>query len=86
MLLSVWFDHFLDSRAEILQFLGWFFGKVKTPKSHSEINWPLTAYCPDIYTVAKVIGGLAKWGVHHKNVVARTTCGRLLADISRELG
>ena len=25
-------------------------------------------------------------GVHHKNVVARTACGRLLADGSRELG
>ena len=37
-------------------------------------------------SIAKVIGGLAKWGVHHKNVVARTACGRLLADISRELG
>ena len=25
-------------------------------------------------------------GVHHKNVVARTACGRLLADVCRELG
>ena len=37
-------------------------------------------------SIARVIGGLAKWGVDHKNVVARTACGRLLADISRELG
>ena len=34
-------DHFLDSKAEIHQFLGWVFGKFKTSKSHSEINWPL---------------------------------------------
>ena len=39
--MSCWFNHFLDSRAEILQIFGWFFGKFKKSKSHSEINWPL---------------------------------------------
>ena len=38
----LWFDHFLHSRAEICQFLFFlFFGKFKTSKRHSEINWPL---------------------------------------------
>ena len=41
MLLLCWFDHFLDSRAEICQIFRWFFGKFKTPRRHSEINWPL---------------------------------------------
>ena len=41
MLLLCWFDHFLDSRAEICQIFRWFFGKSMTPKRHSEINWPL---------------------------------------------
>ena len=43
-----WFDfnHFWNSRAEIRQFvLFWFFGKLKIPKSHSEINWPLGEDC-----------------------------------------
>ena len=36
------FDPFLDSRAEIHQIFSLFiFGKFKTSKSHSEINWPL---------------------------------------------
>ena len=26
-----------------------FFGKLKTSKIHSQINWPLRAYCPNIY-------------------------------------
>ena len=39
MLLLCWFDHFLDSRAEICQIFRWFFGKSMTPKRHSEINW-----------------------------------------------
>ena len=38
--LFCWFDHFLDSRAEICQIFRWFFGKFKAPKRHSEINWP----------------------------------------------
>ena len=38
MPLSFWLYHYLDSRTEILP---WLFGKLKTPKSHSEINWPL---------------------------------------------
>ena len=38
MLLLCWFDHFLDSRADIFC---WIFGKSMTPKRHSEINWPL---------------------------------------------
>ena len=29
---------------KFIKFLRWFFGKTKTPKSHSEINWPL-AHC-----------------------------------------
>ena len=37
----LWFDHFLDSGAEICQIFCWFFGKFKTSKRHSEINWPL---------------------------------------------
>ena len=41
MPLSFWLDHFLDSRAEIHQIFAGFFGKLKTSKSHSEINWPL---------------------------------------------
>ena len=44
MPLSFWLNHFLDSRAEIHQiFALFFFGKLKTPKSHSEINWPFHA-------------------------------------------
>ena len=31
----------LNCRAKIHQFFCWFFGKLKTQKSHSEINWPL---------------------------------------------
>ena len=41
VLLLCWFDHFLDSRAESCQIFRWFLGKSMTPKSHSEINWPL---------------------------------------------
>ena len=41
MPLLCWFDHFLVSRAEICQIFRWFFGKFKTSKRHSEINWPL---------------------------------------------
>ena len=37
-------------------------------------------------SIARVIGGLAKLGVHHKNVVARTACGRILAGVCQELG
>ena len=40
--LYCWFDHFLYSRTEICQNFRWFFGKFRTPKRHSEINWPLT--------------------------------------------
>ena len=38
--LFCWFDHFLYPRAEICQFFCWFFGKFKTSKRLSEINWP----------------------------------------------
>ena len=41
MLLLCWFDHFLDSRAEICQIFHWLFGKSMTLKRHSEIYWPL---------------------------------------------
>ena len=42
MPLSFWFDHFLDSRAEILQIFGLVFVEnLRHPKSHSEINWPI---------------------------------------------
>ena len=44
MLLLCWFDHFLDSRAEICQIFCWFFGKFKKSKRHSEINWPLAVH------------------------------------------
>ena len=38
----LWSDHFLDSWAEIHQIFALvFFWKFKTPKSQSEINWPL---------------------------------------------
>ena len=40
----LWFDHFLDSGAEICQMFRWFFGKSVTPKIHSEINWPLVEF------------------------------------------
>ena len=32
-------------------FLFVFWEKLKTPKRHFEINWPLRAYCPNIYTL-----------------------------------
>ena len=38
----LWFDHFLDSRAEISQIFYCFFVKFKTLKRHPEINWPLS--------------------------------------------
>ena len=41
MFILCWFDHFLDSWAEICQIFRWFFGKFKKSKRHSEINWPL---------------------------------------------
>ena len=41
MPLSFWLDIFLDSRAEIHQIFVSFFCKMKTPKIHSDINWPL---------------------------------------------
>ena len=34
-------DHFFILGQKFIKCLGWFFGKLKTPKSHSEINWPL---------------------------------------------
>ena len=34
---------FLILGQKFIKFLCWFFGKLKTPKSHSEINWPLVA-------------------------------------------
>ena len=41
--LFFWLDQFLDSRAEIYQVFAIIFGKFKTPKRHSEINWPLNS-------------------------------------------
>ena len=41
VLLLCWFEHFLDSRAELCQIFRWFCGKSMTSKRHSEINWPL---------------------------------------------
>ena len=41
MPLFCWFDHFLVSRPEICQISFFFFGKFKSSKRHSEINWPL---------------------------------------------
>ena len=46
MSLSFSFDHFLNSRAEILQIFRLVFGKCMTPKSHSEINLPLLIFHP----------------------------------------
>ena len=47
MCLLCWFDHFLDSRAEICQiFSFFFFGKSMTPERHSEINWSLKTQNP----------------------------------------
>ena len=43
VLILCWFDHILDSRAEICQIFRWFFGKSMTSKRHSEINWPLAS-------------------------------------------
>ena len=40
-----WFDHFLDSGAEICQIVHCFFGKFKKSKRHSEIIWPLANSC-----------------------------------------
>ena len=43
----LWFDHFLDSGAEICQIFRWFFGKLKKKKKsrrHSEIIWPLKGW------------------------------------------
>ena len=38
----LWFDHFIDSGAEICQIFRYFFGKFKKKSErHSEINWPL---------------------------------------------
>ena len=37
--LSFWFNHFLDSMAEINQIFSLFFWKFETQKSHSEINF-----------------------------------------------
>ena len=47
-------DRFLpyEARTEICQKFGWrFLGDLKTPKFHSEINWPLRTYCPNMYTL-----------------------------------
>ena len=41
MALLCWFEHLLVPRAEICQIFHCFFGKLKIPKRHSEINWPL---------------------------------------------
>ena len=50
MLLLCWFDHFLDSRAEICQIFRWLFGKSMTPKRHSAINWPLSSSATKWYS------------------------------------
>ena len=51
----LWFDHFLDSGAEICQIFCWFFGKFKKSKRHSEIIWPLdkAVFCIDSEKVLK---------------------------------
>ena len=41
----LWFDHFLDSWAEIHKKNCCCFWKFKTQKSNSEINWPLVCWC-----------------------------------------
>ena len=41
----LWFDHFLDSWAEIHKKIVVVFWKFKTQKSNSEINWPLECWC-----------------------------------------
>ena len=41
--LIVWFNHFLNSKAEINQIFAFLFGNIRYKKSHSEINWPLAA-------------------------------------------
>ena len=53
MPLSFWLDHFLDSRAEIYQIFAFFFWKLKTPKSNSEINWPRYLLHGNIYSFNK---------------------------------
>ena len=42
MPLFCWFHHFLDSRAEIVKFFRWYFGRNDDTKRHFEINWPLS--------------------------------------------
>ena len=49
MLLLCWFEHFLDSRAEICQIFRCFFGKFKISIWHSEINWPFPKSCFTIF-------------------------------------
>ena len=40
----LWFDHFLDSGAEIFQIFHCFLRNLKKSKRHSEINWPLAGW------------------------------------------
>ena len=42
--LFCWFYHFLESRAEICQIFGWYFGPNDDTKRTFEINWPLAAW------------------------------------------
>ena len=56
----LWFDHFLDSWAEICQIFRWFFGKFKIPKRHSEINWPLVCCIFGCWYLDHIISSLPK--------------------------
>ena len=53
MSLFCWFDHFLDSGAEICQNFHWFLEKFKASKRHSEINWPLGILLGGAFRVAQ---------------------------------
>ena len=62
MKIIFWFDLFLEARAEILEKkIVVFWGDLKTPKGHFEINWHLRAYCPNIYTVP--------WLLHQRDCI-----------------
>ena len=59
MSLSFWLDHFLDSRAEIHHIFALVFGRLKTPKSHSEINGPLAkVFCFSDQNSDRILVGL----------------------------
>ena len=51
----------------------------------SDANEALDAFCEHV-SVHRVIVSLQKLGLGHKNVVARTATGRLLANLSLQMG